>query len=113
MTILLPLMFLAGSPGPLELLVIFAVILVLFGPRKLPEIARMLGRALHELRRASEDFKSQIMSLDEPSVPTAHIPPAVEDATADAGCNNPPPVVDTLAEAGDVAEGDADHDVSR
>lgn len=63
-----PLLFLAGSPGPLELLVIFAVILVLFGPRKLPEIARSLGRMLSELRKASEDFKSQLMSLGERDV---------------------------------------------
>jgi TatA/E family protein of Tat protein translocase len=64
MIILPPLLFLAGSPGPLELLVVFAAVLVLFGPRKLPEIARFLGRMLGELRKASEEFRSQVMSLD-------------------------------------------------
>ena len=65
MIILPPLLFLAGSPGPLELLVIFAAVLVLFGPRKLPEIARFLGRILGELRKASEEFRSQVMSIGE------------------------------------------------
>lgn len=62
----MPLMFLSGSPGPLELLVIFAVVLVLFGPRKLPEIARSIGRMLHDLRKASDDFRSQVMAIDAP-----------------------------------------------
>lgn len=65
MSTMTPLLFLAGSPGPLELLVIFAVVLVLFGPRKLPEIARSIGRMLHELRKASDDFRSQIMSIED------------------------------------------------
>lgn len=65
MSTMIPLLFLAGSPGPLELLVIFAVVLVLFGPRKLPEIARSIGRMLHELRKASDDFRSQIMSIED------------------------------------------------
>jgi len=64
MTVCFPLAFLGGSPGPMELIVIFLLILVLFGPRRLPEIAKMIGKTLHELRRASEDFKQQIMSID-------------------------------------------------
>lgn len=43
--------------GTTELLVIAAVALLVFGPRKLPEIGRTVGRALAEFRRASEDFK--------------------------------------------------------
>lgn len=78
--ITMPLLFLAGSPGPLELLVIFAVVLILFGPRKLPEIARSIGRMLHELRKASEDFKSQIMSIDE-SPPAEGAAPATLQTT--------------------------------
>jgi TatA/E family protein of Tat protein translocase len=48
----------------MEIFVIFMVILVLFGPRRLPEIAKMIGRTLNELRRASEDFKDQVLSID-------------------------------------------------
>ena len=42
----LPVAFLTGAPGPGELLLLFIVVLVLFGPRRLPEIARMIGRAV-------------------------------------------------------------------
>ena len=59
-----PVAFLSGSPGVTELLLVFVVILILFGPRRLPEIARTLGKMLNEVRRASQDFRGQIMSID-------------------------------------------------
>ncbi|HEX7315074.1 MAG TPA: twin-arginine translocase TatA/TatE family subunit [Pyrinomonadaceae bacterium] len=43
--------------GTTELLVVLLVALVVFGPRKLPELGRSLGRALNQLRAASDDFK--------------------------------------------------------
>ena len=43
--------------GTTELLVIALVALILFGPRKLPEIGRTVGKGLAEFRRASDDFK--------------------------------------------------------
>jgi TatA/E family protein of Tat protein translocase len=43
--------------GTTELLVIAFVALVVFGPRKLPELGRTLGKHLGEFKRASEDFK--------------------------------------------------------
>ena len=45
------------SLGTTELLVILVVALVLFGPRKLPEITRSFGKSLSEFKRASDDFK--------------------------------------------------------
>ncbi|HJR09084.1 MAG TPA: twin-arginine translocase TatA/TatE family subunit [Pyrinomonadaceae bacterium] len=45
------------SLGTTELLVILVVALVLFGPRKLPEMARSFGKSLNEFKRASDDFK--------------------------------------------------------
>jgi Tat protein translocase TatB subunit len=45
------------SLGNSELLVILAAALIFFGPRRLPQLSRQLGRSLHEFRRASEDFK--------------------------------------------------------
>jgi sec-independent protein translocase protein TatB len=41
---------------------LFFLVLILFGPKKLPEMARQAGRLLAELRRASNEFKSQIES---------------------------------------------------
>lgn len=43
--------------GTTELLVVLLVALVVFGPRKLPEMGRSLGQALNHLRSASDDFK--------------------------------------------------------
>jgi sec-independent protein translocase protein TatB len=43
--------------GTTELLVIGLVALIIFGPRKLPEIGRTVGKSLAEFKRASEDFK--------------------------------------------------------
>ena len=47
-----------------ELLVILAVALVVLGPQRLPELARSLGRAMSELRRASLDIKEEIRNLE-------------------------------------------------
>ena len=49
-----------GSLGFSELLMIFAVALLVFGPRKLPEIGRSIGRALGEFRRATNDLKTTL-----------------------------------------------------
>ena len=45
------------SIGAPELLVILVVALIIFGPRKLPELSRSLGRSLAEFRRHSDEFK--------------------------------------------------------
>jgi Tat protein translocase TatB subunit len=50
-------MFGIGFP---ELVMILAVALVVLGPQRLPEVARMLGRAYAQLRRASEEFQHTI-----------------------------------------------------
>ena len=50
-------MFGIGLP---ELVVILAVALIVLGPQRLPEVARMLGRAYGQLRRASEEFQHTI-----------------------------------------------------
>jgi sec-independent protein translocase protein TatA len=47
-----------GSLGVQEMIVIFLVALVLFGPKKLPELGRTIGKALTEFRRASNDLKA-------------------------------------------------------
>jgi len=45
------------SLGNSELLLILVAALIFFGPRRLPQLGRQLGRSLAEFRRASEDFK--------------------------------------------------------
>lgn len=45
-----------------EMLFLFFLALILFGPKKLPEIGRQIGRFMNEFRRASNEFRSQIES---------------------------------------------------
>ena len=45
-----------------EMIFIFLLALIIFGPKKLPEIGRQIGKALNEFKRASNEFKSQIES---------------------------------------------------
>jgi len=49
-----------GSIGLPELLLIFIIALLLFGPRKLPEIGKSLGKAMGEFRRASNDLQRSL-----------------------------------------------------
>ncbi len=46
-----------GSLGFPELMMIFAVALIVFGPKKLPEIGRSIGRAMGEFKRATNELK--------------------------------------------------------
>ena len=58
------------SLGSTELLFILAMALIFFGPRKLPQLSRSLGKSMAEFRRASEDFKrtwDREVSLEEVS----------------------------------------------
>ena len=49
--------FILDSLGSTELLFILVVALIFFGPRKLPQLARSMGKGLAEFRKASDDFK--------------------------------------------------------
>lgn len=62
-----------------ELIMILAVALIVFGPRKLPEIGRSIGRAMGEFRRASHDLKTSLeedINSEQGSRPTPKEPPA-------------------------------------
>jgi Tat protein translocase TatB subunit len=43
-----------------EMIFLFFLALIIFGPKKLPEIGRQIGKALNEFKRASNEFKAQI-----------------------------------------------------
>jgi TatA/E family protein of Tat protein translocase len=51
-----------GSIGMPELIIILTIALIIFGPRKLPELGRSLGKSLSEFKRASNELKN---TLDE------------------------------------------------
>ncbi len=49
-----------GSIGPMELILIFVIALLVFGPKKLPEIGRSVGKALREFKKTSDEIKGRI-----------------------------------------------------
>jgi Tat protein translocase TatB subunit len=70
--------------GLQELVVIFVIALVVFGPKNLPQLGRALGRAMREFRKASDEFRSTIetnLQINEVDPPPSSLPdpvPAVE-----------------------------------
>ena len=49
-----------GSIGMPELIIILVIALIIFGPRKLPELGKSLGRSLNEFKRASTDLQNTL-----------------------------------------------------
>ena len=50
-------------PGGVEWLVIFIVIIILFGSKKLPELARGLGLGIREFKKAKDEIKNEVNSV--------------------------------------------------
>jgi Tat protein translocase TatB subunit len=83
-----------GTLGGPELFLIFVVALIVFGPRKLPEIGKSLGKMMGEFRRASNEFRSTIeseveaekirdaMRIEPPKVEPVAPPPAGTSSTS-------------------------------
>lgn len=75
---------------------IFVMALIIFGPKKLPEIGRQVGRALNEFKRASNEFKAQIESeigqLDAAEMRRQILPPS-EPVRGTVASPTPPPEV--------------------
>ena len=84
-----------GQLGFQELLIIFVIALLVFGPKKLPELGKSLGKGLREFKKATEDLKSnwedQMKEIEEPIKETAKdlkntghdMTTAIEQAAAD------------------------------
>ena len=71
-------MFGIGMP---ELLLILGLALIVLGPKKLPELAKALGKGLAEFRRATDDLKEEFRQMER----------EVDDATADKPAAESPP----------------------
>lgn len=90
-----------GGLGFQEMLLIFVIALIVFGPRKLPEIGRTMGRAFGEFRRATDELKNSLETEVElekgrstrPTPASAAVPSSRNDARSPAEESHEPPVV--------------------
>jgi len=92
-----------GSIGMPELIIIFVIALIIFGPRKLPELGRTLGKSLAEFKRATNELKSTLedeIRLEEQQLQRAEAKAATQTtaaATTTAAAPAPAPTVATPA----------------
>lgn len=97
--------------GLQEMLVIGVIALLVFGPSKLPELGRMVGRAMREFRRASDEFRSTVetnLHINEPDpqppvTMSASTEPAMAGATAEPAAA--PRLEEAAAAVTDIAAG--------
>lgn len=54
-----------SSIGPIEIVIILALALLVFGPKRLPQMGRTLGRSMREFRKASDDIKNSFSFTDD------------------------------------------------
>lgn len=97
--------------GLQELVLIFVIALLVFGPQNLPQLGRSLGRAMREFRRASDEFRNTIetnLQMNEPdppptlqpaaSIPPTDASPAVGEALADSVLDPNAPAAESAVE---------------
>lgn len=91
-----------GSLGMPELVIIFVIALIVFGPRKLPELGKSLGKSLAEFKKASNELRNSLedeirVEEERDRTPKPSPAPAVVTAT-------PSPEASPVAGAGEVAD---------
>ena len=91
-----------------DTVVLFILALLLFGPKKLPQIARQVGKALAEFKRASNEFKAQIESeisqLDLENNRQTILPPVHQPPVGSVASGSPPPAEISAPESNSLAK---------
>ena len=87
-----------GSIGMPELIIIFVIALIIFGPRKLPELGKSLGKSLAEFKKASNELRN---TLEEEI--------RIEEQRTEAKSTPPPPVTTSTTTTSHVEEPAVDH----
>ena len=114
-----------GSIGMQELIIIFVIALIIFGPRRLPDLGKSLGKSIAEFKRASNELRSTLedeirveeQKLATPSAPTAAAPapepapePATEPATEPEAEPTAEPTANTTAPASEPGDSPTQRD---
>jgi TatA/E family protein of Tat protein translocase len=89
-----------GSIGMPELIIIFVIALIIFGPRKLPELGRSLGKSLAEFKRASNELKSTLeeeIKVEEQQRAAEATKPATVSTTSVVESEPAPPAQEPMA----------------
>ena len=95
-----------GTPGPFEIILILVVVLLLFGAKRIPEIARGLGKGIREFKDATHDIKQELTvepPRHQPQIPPAPPVSAQPSQPVATEFSAPPPVSPPPAEGQDPA----------
>lgn len=79
--------------GPWELLVLLVIVLIIFGPGKLPDVGNAIGRGIREFRRASSDIEDAVRSEPARSEPVRTEPARTEAVRTEPARSEPAPTV--------------------
>jgi sec-independent protein translocase protein TatA len=77
--------------GPAELIVILIIALIVFGPKRLPEVGRSIGRSLREFRRASDEIRGELERDPDEGEPRSDSGPSEPATSEPAGSSRTPP----------------------
>ena len=83
-----------GMPGPFEMILIFLVVLLIFGAKRIPEIARGVGKGIREFKDATSEFSRELDveerrdQIDAPRQPSQGQPQPRQQSSAQSSSSN-------------------------